>query len=366
MYTSDNGYLLGQHRLTGKVLPYDESVEVPMLVRGPRDRSRRHERRLVGNVDLAATFAELAGTRMPYETDGRSFAWMLSARYPAPSRWRDMYYITAGTFDGVRTTNEAYFRYRSGNREYYDLRRDPHQVDNAHGRLAPARQAAFEAAIGRFLTCAGTSCHDAEEFRSVLFVTGGDDRIVSDRTFRAHLEAAGWEVQVVDDDRAAAVALDGIRGVFVSSSVVPAKVGAAFKAAAVPVVSWEGHLFDDMGWATSSKESAVAQTKVAVADPGHPLAAGLTGSPDVYTSPAKLSVGFVGSAAHVVARDPSTPARATVFAYDAGSVLADGTIAPAARIGLFPTFEGLGLLSDAGWTIVDAAIAEAVGVAAAD
>ena len=60
-FLSDNGFLLGEHRIDhGKVLPYEESVRVPLAVTGPGVPRNETSRQLAANVDLAATFADIA------------------------------------------------------------------------------------------------------------------------------------------------------------------------------------------------------------------------------------------------------------------------------------------------------------------
>ena len=137
VFTSDNGFLAGSHRLGGKLSPYEESVNVPLLVRFPGARSGR-EGGLVSNVDLAPTFADLAGTRL--RRDGRSIVPLLADR---DRRWRKRLLlewrgsnrhaesdIDVPRFWGLRTRRYKYVEYRTGERELYDLRRDPYELEN--------------------------------------------------------------------------------------------------------------------------------------------------------------------------------------------------------------------------------------------
>jgi N-acetylglucosamine-6-sulfatase len=68
-YTSDNGYLMGEHRLSAKDLPYRESARVPLIASGPGF-ARGAQTRVTANIDLPVTIAALAGTSMP-DADGR-------------------------------------------------------------------------------------------------------------------------------------------------------------------------------------------------------------------------------------------------------------------------------------------------------
>ena len=79
LYTSDNGYQFGEHRLfKGKDVPYRESVNVPLLVRGPGVPRNLVREDVVGNVDLAPTIAELAGATPTRVQDGISLVPLLS------------------------------------------------------------------------------------------------------------------------------------------------------------------------------------------------------------------------------------------------------------------------------------------------
>ena len=73
VFTSDNGFHLGQHRLpAGKQTAYDTDIHVPLLIRGPGITAGTHVAQLTGNVDLAPTFEAMAGVPAPTFTDGRS------------------------------------------------------------------------------------------------------------------------------------------------------------------------------------------------------------------------------------------------------------------------------------------------------
>jgi arylsulfatase A-like enzyme len=82
VFTSDNGYHLGQHRLpAGKKTPYDTDTHVPFLVRGPGVPAGSDVAALSGNVDIAPTFAA-ARTSPPAASDGRSSSPCCDARPP--------------------------------------------------------------------------------------------------------------------------------------------------------------------------------------------------------------------------------------------------------------------------------------------
>src|SRR6185503_5969090 len=78
IFTSDNGFLMGEHRLEGKLPHYQPSIGVPLLVRGPGIRAGVTQHALVSNVDLAATVADVAGAEPDAPIDGRSLRPLLA------------------------------------------------------------------------------------------------------------------------------------------------------------------------------------------------------------------------------------------------------------------------------------------------
>jgi arylsulfatase A-like enzyme len=141
VFTSDNGLSLGEHRWRYKLAPYEESIRVPLIVRydpvtAPHAGTTSDA--LVANVDIVPTIAELAGVRYRGvgTVDGRSLVPLLSggattirkdvllehldypSRHPVP------------TYCGVRTTRWLFVRYVTGERELYDLVRDPYELRN--------------------------------------------------------------------------------------------------------------------------------------------------------------------------------------------------------------------------------------------
>jgi N-acetylglucosamine-6-sulfatase len=164
VFTSDNGFFHGEHRVPyGKVMVYEPSIRVPLVMRGPGVPAGARRRQLVTNADLAPTILEAAGAqpagRVP---DGRSLFPLLGERGLA---WgRELLVEGAPGFQAVayaalRNDRFVYAEHDNGERELYDLRRDPHQLDNAIGER---RYAAIEARLAERLAalhaCAGRSC----------------------------------------------------------------------------------------------------------------------------------------------------------------------------------------------------------------
>ena len=179
--TSDNGLLLGQHRVVGgKNCAYEESIAVPLLVRGPGVPAGRTLPHVVGNIDLAPTFLAIAGAPVPGNVDGRSLLPLLSASPPAQSAWRSDILIesqggaggVAGE-DGVGVRVPAYLAVRqasadgeyiyieytgSNDRELYDVKNDPNQLDNAINAMPQALVDRLAARVAALKDCRAESC----------------------------------------------------------------------------------------------------------------------------------------------------------------------------------------------------------------
>jgi arylsulfatase A-like enzyme len=92
VFASDNGFHLGEHRmLRGKQTAYETDIHLPLIVRGPGVARGAKAFQLVGNIDLAPTFADLAGAKTPDFVDGRSLAAILKG--DAPKDWRQVFLV---------------------------------------------------------------------------------------------------------------------------------------------------------------------------------------------------------------------------------------------------------------------------------
>jgi N-acetylglucosamine-6-sulfatase len=192
IFTSDNGYMHGEHRIrSGKLHPYEEAIRVPLLIRGPGIAPGTRIGDPVGDVDLVPTITELTATTptpgLERSQDGRSLAAYLTggrdrrrailieAKRPARATASG---AVARSFVGVRTRRYAYverFELRTEtleegvdaapgagelvDRELYDLRRDPYQLTSRHasGRYAATR-GVLAAALAQLRVCAGPGC----------------------------------------------------------------------------------------------------------------------------------------------------------------------------------------------------------------
>ena len=165
IFTSDNGYHMGIHRIRGaKWTPYTEAHEVPLVVRGPGVPADESFDELVANTDIAPTVLDLAGSSPPGWMDGRTFVPFLDGE--APDTWRSSLLIegVGGTYydrpgyAGVRREDEVFVEYSTGDTEYYDLVRDPYQLEN---RPEDAPQG-IEGDLKALKSCSGDACREAE------------------------------------------------------------------------------------------------------------------------------------------------------------------------------------------------------------
>jgi N-acetylglucosamine-6-sulfatase len=178
IFTSDNGYHLGQHRLgAGKMTAYEEDMRVPLAVSGPGVASGG-AKHMVLNTDLAPTIAELAGVAPDITPDGRSFAPLLKEGRSgiAPERFRRRFMeenwqgpiptptgpkpFPAPTNFAVRGLDFKYNRYVTGEMEYYDLSRDPYEL--ASKRVSGTRKENLDRLRTRLRNCRGAECRSAE------------------------------------------------------------------------------------------------------------------------------------------------------------------------------------------------------------
>lgn len=156
-FTSDNGFLWGEHNLIRKHWHYEEVVRVPLLMRYPGLPGNRVESRVVGNIDLAPTFAAIAGATPTRTIDGRSLLPIIQS----PGTFWDEGVLLEKfadgrsdfSFTGVRMPGWTYVVYHNGEKELYDLTADPFQLTNLANRPEhAAMQDTLEAKMRALLT----------------------------------------------------------------------------------------------------------------------------------------------------------------------------------------------------------------------
>lgn len=184
IFTSDNGFHMGERRLTaGKQGAWDHDIRVPLVVVGPGVPSGATNTRLAANVDLRPTLEELAGVRTPARVEGRSLVPLLLQR-PVLS-WRDVTVVEhhgpphdasdpdaqdrlAGrppSYAALRFGAALYVQYDNPKRppEYYEHGTDPFERRNIWPSLEPAQQARLAQRLERMKTCGASSCRLADQ-----------------------------------------------------------------------------------------------------------------------------------------------------------------------------------------------------------
>ena len=184
LFTTDNGYHMGQHRLPPtKYLAYEEDVLGPLVVRGPGVAAGRVVDRAANSADLAPTLLDLAGVPAGWSLDGRSLVPLWGAAPPAA--WREVQLLeqfplgenedpaagalALGTgggpepfYLGLRTEEIKFVDWSTGERELYFLRADPYELDNRAGCASPAFLAGLAALTAALHGCAGEGCRETE------------------------------------------------------------------------------------------------------------------------------------------------------------------------------------------------------------
>jgi arylsulfatase A-like enzyme len=180
VFTSDNGLSMGEHRWTKKIDPYEESIGVPLVIRGPGVVKGGVREHIVTNNDFAPTFAAMGQADVPDFVDGKSFMPLLGTTPPASAEWRKATLIerlhqpawTPGTpgrpdkdmppYAAVRTATQLYVKYDSGERELYNLPGDPNQLRSRHANVPPTLIATYDAWVEALRDCTAEYCRAAE------------------------------------------------------------------------------------------------------------------------------------------------------------------------------------------------------------
>jgi len=169
VYTSDNGFYLGEHRLGDKRSAYDESLRIPLLVRAPMLGEAARGKvvdQMALNLDLAPTLLDLAGVKVPDVMQGRSWRPLLVGDATGAANWRTAFFyeyffeqrFNIPTVLAVRTDSAKLIKYPGHDdwTELFDLAADPYETKNlvadpASKDLLARMQAEFDkqaAAVG--------------------------------------------------------------------------------------------------------------------------------------------------------------------------------------------------------------------------
>jgi arylsulfatase A-like enzyme len=167
IYTSDNGFFHGEHRIPGyKLRLYEESTRVPLEMRGPGIPRGVNISELAINADLAPTILDAANAQAGLTIDGRSLipvsqnpgiAQGRQLLLEQPNHWKT--YPNVPGFDAIRTGRYIYAEHTSGEKELYDLQIDPYELQNRNNDPGYAAvRADLATRLHQLQDCAGVSC----------------------------------------------------------------------------------------------------------------------------------------------------------------------------------------------------------------
>ncbi|HYB71671.1 MAG TPA: sulfatase-like hydrolase/transferase, partial [Candidatus Bathyarchaeia archaeon] len=189
VFSSDNGLHMGEYSMRpGKMTPFDIDVRVPLVIVGPGVARGRVVEEIAENVDLAPTFAELAGAGTelagagaPLAPDGRSLVPLWQGG--APSEWRRMALIehrrpfpdstdpdapmlhseNPTSYEALRTAKAMYVEYETGEVGYYELATDPEELRNVASTLSEGARQRWHEALRANRECRGSeACWSAQ------------------------------------------------------------------------------------------------------------------------------------------------------------------------------------------------------------
>ena len=143
VYTSDQGFYLGEHGWFDKRFMYNESMRTPLIMKPPKGyESKGKIEEMVQNLDWAPTLLDVAGVDIPEEMQGRSLKPLLQGKKP---EWRDALYYHYYEYPGAHSVKRHYgirteryklmhFYYDIDTWELYDLKEDPKEMNNLYGK----------------------------------------------------------------------------------------------------------------------------------------------------------------------------------------------------------------------------------------
>jgi arylsulfatase A-like enzyme len=142
VYTSDQGFFLGEHGWYDKRFMYQEAHQMPMIISMP-DGMHSTNSHMINNADFAPTLLELAGLEVPSDMQGESFAGALQG--DGLEQWREAVYYHYFEYPAVHSVKRHYgiltekyklihFYYDIDEWEFYDIQNDPHEMNNLYGK----------------------------------------------------------------------------------------------------------------------------------------------------------------------------------------------------------------------------------------
>ncbi len=218
----------------------------------------------------------------------------------------------------------------------------------------------LDAAIEAMIQPAGGSPADR-----ALLVVGRSPVRFSDRAIKMRLEGLGYLVDVIDDDRLEQTVFADMDLIVISETVWSVRVGDTLSDIEIPVVCFESYLYDDLNMTGPQPNKNYGNTRrqdrLHIDLPDHQMAAGQAHAVKVTRRGQPMGWGVPTASAAIIATLEDDAEKATIFSYDAGSLMAAGFAAPARRVGMFPHRHTARWLTDSGWALFDAAVEWATG-----
>jgi hypothetical protein len=206
---------------------------------------------------------------------------------------------------------------------------------------------------------------------TVLLIVGELPLTPANEKVRRRVEGLGFEVHPHIVEPLSDEELRLATMVLITSTVESQDVNTYFRDLPIPIINWESAIFDYLGmtgplW-NGDAYASMSSGEALIRNPSHPLAAGLSGNVSLVASrppwsehnPKRklmMSWGVPGPHAEVIATLPGEPSHAVVFAYDRGVPMPGLPAAPARRVGMFLWDDTPLTLTDAGWSVFDAAV----------
>jgi arylsulfatase A-like enzyme len=142
IYSSDQGFFIGEHGMFDKRFMYEESTKMPFVMRYPNHLKKGINKNIISEIDIAPTLLDFAGIEIPNDIQGKSFVNIAEGK---DNKWRDSYYYHYYEYPwwhhiqphyGIRTNRYKliHFYYSMDVWELYDLEKDPDELNNIYGK----------------------------------------------------------------------------------------------------------------------------------------------------------------------------------------------------------------------------------------
>lgn len=174
VFASDNGYHLGEHSLLGgKRTAFDVDIHVPLIIVGPGISPSSVADAMTSTIDLSPTFLEWGQLPPPPAGDGRSLVPLLQGK--VPTNWRQSVFIehqgpnthpddpdvehlengNPPTYKALRTKNQIYIEYVTGETQFHDMKKDPFELTNTISTLSPIELERWHRKLAALAQCKG-------------------------------------------------------------------------------------------------------------------------------------------------------------------------------------------------------------------